>query len=47
MDKGTWWRGSGCEELKEDLPKSPWRNVSTTIIETFIYQNENISDVQS
>ena len=47
MDKGTCWRGSGCEEQKEDLPKRPWKNVSTTVIGTFICQNKNISVVQS
>lgn len=47
MEKCTCWRGSSCEEQKEDLPKRPWRNGSTTVIGTFIYQNENISDVQS
>lgn len=46
MDKGAYWRGSDCEEQKEDLPKRPWRNVSSTVIGAFIAENDNISDVQ-
>lgn len=47
VDKGTYWRGSDCEEWKEDHFKRPWRNVSATVVGEFRAQNDNMSDVQS
>lgn len=41
INNNTCWRGKSCEKQHGDLPKWPWRNISTIVKGKFLYQKEN------